>query len=123
MITLCKDVYVDFEPRPGVLDLEHVADTCARDRGLHIDVVTNIDKVLDTSQTATSAREVARLGRTRGLAQDMTTEHTESLRWRLRARIGKRLRWYNEIEAQFEGRSTADGSGSRGRAGGAGEAG
>jgi hypothetical protein len=33
VITLCKDVYVGFEPHPGVLDLEHVADTCARDWG------------------------------------------------------------------------------------------
>jgi len=47
VITLCKGVYVDFEPHPGVLDLEHVADTCARDWGLYIDVMTNIDKVLE----------------------------------------------------------------------------
>ena len=46
VITLCKDVYVDFEPHPGVLNLD-VADTCARDWGLYIDVMTNIDKVLD----------------------------------------------------------------------------
>ena len=38
--------------------------------GLYIDVMANIDKVL---------------------------EHTKSLRWRLRAHIGKPLRWYNEI--------------------------
>jgi hypothetical protein len=51
------------------------------------------------------------------------TEHTKTLRWRLRARLGKRLRWYNEIEDQFAGRSDDDLVASRGGAGGAGEAG
>jgi hypothetical protein len=105
VITLCKDVYVDFEPHPGVLDLEHVADTCARDWGLYIDVMTNIDTVLEhLPDYDLSPREVARIGRTLELAQDMMTEHAKSLRWRLRARIGKRVRWYNEVEQQFAGR-------------------
>jgi len=118
VITLAKDVYVDFEPHPGVLDLEHVADTCARDWGLYIDVMTNIDKVLEhLADYDLSPREVARIGRTLELAQDMMTEHTKSLRWRLRARIGKRLRWYNEIEEQFAGRSDDDVIGPRGEAG------
>ncbi len=109
VVTLCKDVYVDFEPRPGVLDLERVADTCARDWGLYVDVMTNIDTVLEhLGDYDLSAREVTRIGRTLELAQDMMTEHTKSLRWRLRARIGKRLRWYNEIEEQFPGRSDDD---------------
>ena len=108
VITVCKDVYVDFAARPGVLDLEHVADTCARDWGLYIDVMTNIDKVLEhLADYDLSTREVARIGRTLALAQNMMTEHTKSLRWRVRARLGKRVRWYNEIEEQFAGRSDA----------------
>src|SRR5450759_3697780 len=96
----------------------HVADTCARDWGLYIDVMTNIDKVLDhLAGYDLSPREVARIGRTLELAQDMMTEHTKSLRWRLRARIGKRLRWYNEIEEQFAGRSDDDVIGPLGEAG------
>lgn len=117
VVTLCKDVYVDFEPHPGVLDLEYVADTCARDWGLYIDVMMNIDTVLEhLTDYDLSPREVARIGRTLELAQDMMTEHTKSLRWRLRARIGKRLRWYNEIEEQFAGRSDDDVLGTRGTA-------
>ncbi len=124
VVTLCKDVYVDFEPHPGVLDLEHVADSCARDWGLYVDVMTNIDTVLEhLADYDLSPREVARIGRSLELAQDMMTEHTKSLRWRLRARVGKRLRWYNEIEGQFAGRSDDDVIGMRGEAGGAGEAG
>jgi hypothetical protein len=123
VVTLCKDVYVAFEPHPGVLDLEHVADTCARDWGLYIDVMTNIDTVLEhVADYDLSPREVARIGRTLELTQNMMTEHTKSLRWHLRARIGKRLRWYNEIEEQFAGRGD-DVLGSCDAAGGAGEAG
>jgi hypothetical protein len=118
VITLCKDVYVDFEPHPGVLDLEHVADTCARDWGLYVDVMTNIDAVLENlAGYDLSPREVARIGRTLELAQNMMTEHTKSLRWRLRARLGKRLRWYNVVEGQFEGRGPDDPVESGGEAG------
>jgi len=124
VITLCKDVYVDFEAHPGVLDLEHIADTCARDWGLYIDVMSNIDTVVEhLNDYDLSPREVSRIARTLELAQDMMTEHTKSLRWRLRARVGKRLRWYSEIDAQFAGRSDGDVIGSPQTAGGSGEAG
>lgn len=106
VITLCKDVYVDFQPHPGVLDLEHVAETCAADWGLYIDVMSNVDKVMErVSDYDLSPRQSSRVTRTLELAQDMMTEHSKSLRWRLRSRIGKRLKWYNEIEEQFGGRS------------------
>ena len=63
VITLCKDVYVDFEPHPGVLDLEHVASACARDWGLYIDVMTNIDRVVERLDSYDlSPREAARVG-------------------------------------------------------------
>jgi hypothetical protein len=105
VITLCKDVYVDFQPHPGVLDLEHVAQTCADDWGLYIDVMSNIDKVMErVDDYDLSPRQASRVWRTFELAQDMMTEHSKSLRWRVRSRIGKRLKWYNEIEEQFGGR-------------------
>jgi len=106
VITLCKDVYVAFQPHPGVLDLEHVAETCADDWGLYIDVMTNIDKVMErVDDYDLSPRQASRVSRTLELAQDMMTEHSKSLRWRLRSRIGKRLKWYSEVEEQFGGRS------------------
>ncbi len=110
VITLCKDVYVDFHPHPGVLDLEHVAETCAADWGLYIDVMSNIDKVLERlDDYDLSPMETSRIARTLELAQDMMTEHSKSLRWRMRARVGKRLRWYNEVDETFGGRTRGDG--------------
>jgi len=102
VITLCKDVYVDFQPRPGVLDLTHVAETCASDWGLYVDVTGNIDAVLERlPHYDLSEKESLRVRRTLELAEDMMTEHAKSLRWRLRARVGKRMRWYNEVDDQF----------------------
>jgi hypothetical protein len=105
-ITLVKDVYVDFQPYPGVLDLHHVAEVCAADWGLYIDVMNNIDTVVDhVADYDLGPRDAARVRRTLELAQDMMTEQAKTLRWRLRSRIGKRVRWYAEVEEQFGGRS------------------
>ena len=106
VITLVKDVYVDFQPHPGVLDLHHVAEVCAADWGLYIDVMNNIDTVVEhVGDYDLGPRDAARVRRTLELAQDMMTEQAKTLRWRLRARIGKRVRWYAEVEEQFGGRT------------------
>ena len=105
-ITLVKDVYVDFQPHPGVLDLHHVAEVCSADWGLYIDVMNNIDTVVEhVAEYDLGPRDVARVRRTLELAQDMMTEQAKTLRWRMRARIGKRVRWYSEVEEQFGGRT------------------
>jgi hypothetical protein len=109
VITLVKDVYVDFRPRPGVLDLHHLAEVCAGDWGLYIDVMSSIDTVVErVADYDLVPRDAARVRRTLELAQDMMTEQAKTLRWRLRARIGKRVRWYSEIEEQFGGRMEQD---------------
>jgi hypothetical protein len=106
VLTLVKDVYVDFQPHPGVLDLHHVAGVCAADWGLYIDVMNNIDTVVEhVGDYDMGPRDAARVRRTLELAQDMMTEQAKTLRWRLRARIGKRVRWYAEVEEQFGGRT------------------
>jgi hypothetical protein len=106
VVTLVKDVYVDFQPHPGVLDLHHVAEVCAADWGLYIDVMNNIDTVIEhVVDYDLSPRDAARVRRTLELAQDMMTEQAKTLRWRLRARIGKRVRWYDEVEEQSGGRT------------------
>ncbi len=105
-ITLVKDVYVDFQPHPGVLDLHHVAQVCGADWGLYIDVMNNIDTVIEhVGDYDLGPRDAARVRRTLELAQDMMTEQSKTLRWRLRSRIGKRMRWYAEVEEQFGGRT------------------
>lgn len=117
-ITLVKDVYVDFQPHPGVLDLQHVAEVCASDWGLYIDVMNNVDTVVEhVGDYDLSPRDAARVRRTLQLAQDMMTEQAKTLRWRLRARVGKRVRWYSEVEEQFGGRKEEAGVAVRTKAG------
>lgn len=105
-ITLVKDVYVDFQPHPGVLDLQHLAEICSSDWGLYIDVMNNVDTVIDhIDGYDLGPRDAARVRRTLELAQNMMTEQSKTLRWRLRSRVGKRVRWYTEVEEQFGGRT------------------
>jgi hypothetical protein len=105
-ITLIKDVSVDFHPHPGILDLHHVAEVCGADWGLYIDVMDNIDTVIEhVGDYDLGPRDAARVRRTLELAQDMMTEQAKTLRWRLRSRVGKRMRWYAEVEEQFGGRT------------------
>ena len=109
VLSLVKDVYVDFNPHPGVLDLHHVARVCAGDWGLYIDVMNNIDTVVEhVADYDLAPRDAARVRRTLELAQDMMTEQAKTLRWRLRARVGKRVRWYSEVEEQLGGRTRED---------------
>ncbi len=99
VVTLCKDVYVDFEDRPGVLNLRYVAETCADDWGLYIDVMSNVDSALERlDQYDLTVNEFTRVRRTLELAQAMMTDEAKSLRWRLRARVGRRLAWRREVE-------------------------
>ncbi len=123
VVTLCKDVYVDFEDRPGVLDLRHVAETCADDWGLYIDVMSNVDTALERlDQYDLTINDFTRVRRTLELAQSMMTDEAKSLRWRLRARVGKRLAWRREVE-DTGGRGPAEAVGGPGEAvGGPGEA-
>ncbi len=68
--------------------------------------MNNIDTVVEqVAEYDLSPRDAARVRRTLELAQDMMTEQAKTLRWRLRARIGKRVRWYSEVEEQFGGRT------------------
>jgi hypothetical protein len=99
VVTLCKDVYVDFDDRPGVLNLRYVAETCADDWGLYVDLMSNVDAVLERlDQYDLTVNEFTRVRRTLELAQAMMTDEAKSLRWRLRARVGKRLAWRREVE-------------------------
>ena len=106
VITLVKDVYVDFRPHPGVLDLHHVAERMRRRLGSYIDVMnTHRRGRRAPRRLPLGPRDAARVRRTLELAQDMMTEQAKTLRWRLRARIGKRVRWYAEVEEQSGGRT------------------
>jgi hypothetical protein len=101
VIALVKDVPLARADEPGAVNVRYIADLCAEDWGLSTDVQANIEKVLnalpsfdlrdadyDRVKSALTAVEVA-----------MNTA-AKTVRWRLRARIGKRMAWHREVEEQ-----------------------
>lgn len=101
ILTLLKDRDVGEEDRPGVINLKRVAELCAQDWGLFYDVSLNLqlcgERVSDfglSDEQVGLIRE--RLARLIMVIDDMP----KPLQWRLRARIGTRRAWHNEVEEQ-----------------------
>jgi len=89
------------ETDAGTINIKLIAHLCAEDWGLWRTVTMNLDKVkrlsagfaqLDgTLQTAVAAQADAALAR---IAAD-----PKPLRWRMRERIGDRVKWYRDVDA------------------------
>ena len=89
----------DHEPArqdgPGLLNMTAVTDRCAADWGLHTTVTDNLSACADllgelVSDEAHQARIAARIGQ---LSQALA-DAPKSLGWKARARVGRRVRWY-----------------------------
>ncbi len=101
MVTLLGDAEVGDEDAPGTINGRYIARLCADDWGLFHDVAMNLQRVhervaifaLDPPQETRVLRGVTRL-----IAAIDGTPKT--LRWRLRARVGTRTNWHNELEGQ-----------------------
>ncbi len=99
VIALLKDLPVREIDDDVSLDVAYFADVCARDWGLYQDIRANLDVVLERlGDYGLSEEELARV---RGRLTEIIAvieEKAKSLRWRLRARVGKRVAWRREIE-------------------------
>ncbi len=84
---------------PGRLNAAYLSEVCAADWGLHTTAGDNLD-ALDrlAPELELSSEEAGRLGdRTRAL-RDWMAQAPKSRTWKLRARIGRRKRWYETPE-------------------------
>ncbi len=99
VIALLKDLPVREIVDDASLDLSYFADVCARDWGLYQDIRANLDVVLERlGDYGLSEDERATVhGRLAAIIAAIE-EKAKSLRWRLRARVGKRVAWRREIE-------------------------
>ena len=81
--------------------VRYIAEACAYDWGLFIDVTTNLQIVLDwLGDYGLSEQETARVyGRVTAVAEAIEDEE-KPLSWRLRARVGKRVAWRQVVELQ-----------------------
>ncbi len=79
--------------------VRYIAEACAYDWGLFIDVTTNLQIVLDwLGDYGLSEQETARVyGRVTAVAEAIEDEE-KPLSWRLRARVGKRVAWRQVVE-------------------------
>ncbi len=101
IVTLLADFDVGDKDAPGVIDSRYIGALCADDWGLFYDVAMNLQRVgerlaaLDLSDAQTAR---VRQGALRLIAA--LDGAPKSVRFRLRARVGTRKSWHNELDDQ-----------------------
>ena len=101
ILALLKDNDVGYEERPGVVDATYIARRCADDWGLFHDVVTSLDvceRMAADYELSEADRERIVLNGARLVGA--LDSAPKSLSWRLRARVGTRIRWHQIVEDQ-----------------------
>jgi hypothetical protein len=95
---------LDHEAGPGdqeTINVDLIADLCAKDWGLYTTVSMTIQKLhafLDEEQIELGAEEAQTIKR-RLVAIDKAMDAApKTMAWKMRARIGTRVRWYEEVE-------------------------
>jgi len=79
------------------INVELISGLCAQDWGLHTTVSMNIQKlhtILDEGEIELDEPEAQTIKR-RLVADEL---RAKTLAWKMRARVGKRVRWYEEVE-------------------------
>jgi len=95
---------LDHEVGPGdeeTINLDLIADLCAKDWGLYTTISKTIQKLLDIlaqgsieldeTQTKTLEQRLATI-------QEAMAVAPKTMAWKMRAKVGTRVRWYEEVE-------------------------
>jgi hypothetical protein len=103
IIALFKDLPLRQSDDDISIYVPHIAEVCAADWGLYTDITTNLRVVLDwLSAYGLSGEETARVyGRVTAVLEAIEQEE-KTVRWRMRARVGKRRPWRREVHGQDE---------------------
>ncbi len=99
LIAILEDHEIDDSNNSESIDLEYISRLSSRDWGLHKSLVTGLDKVetqLENFGLKSSARES--LHRKIDQIRNAAESSQKTLKWRLRAIIGARKKWYREVE-------------------------
>jgi len=98
-IALVKDVPLREIDDDLSIDVPYLADVCSRDWGLHHDITTNLEVVISRlDDYGLSEEEIARVYGRLAAMKEAIAEEGKTLRWRLRAGVGRRVAWRREIE-------------------------
>jgi hypothetical protein len=84
----------------GTLNVARIANLCAEDWGLWRTTTMNLEKLqrFAASHSMLNGVQKARLGAQVAALQERVDAEPKPLAWRLRARIGERVKWYNDVE-------------------------
>ena len=89
-----------------IIDGGYVGDVLRRDWGFHHTAVQNLDRLqedLDTSQVPGLDAETARAARERAVTlREIAERAPKTLAWRMRAKVGERLQWWEEVQEERE---------------------
>ena len=120
-----KDIYAIVQDHelarsddPEVVDVRVITRLCGNDWGWYKTVTINIDKVLALAEDYLSESEEGEIitGRLQQLGREIE-DAPKSIRWKVRGRVGERVRWYelpDDIEADAEEAGVHRGTGAAG---------
>jgi hypothetical protein len=82
------------------INIGRISELCAKDWGLWRTTTMNLDKVsaLATSYEQLSEEQKAQVVAQVKLAQDRIVAEPKSMAWRLRSRVGDRVKWYKDVD-------------------------
>ena len=83
-----------------VLNIDQVAQLCAKDWGLWRTTTMNLDKVQQLAQTYSQLSAEEKKKVTEQVKKTLVRIESEpkTLAWRLRARVGDRVKWYKDVD-------------------------
>jgi hypothetical protein len=83
-----------------IINIRHVARVCSNDWGLWRTTTMNLDKVRQLAQgyTQLNSEQKEKIDSQVKTAMARIEQEPKSLAWRLRARVGDRVKWYKDVD-------------------------
>jgi hypothetical protein len=86
---------------PERIDRDYVAGVLAGDWGFHRDALANLDRVRK-ARVPLSAEHLRRVGDAAATLREAIEEARKSMAWRMRARVGERLQWWEDVSERVD---------------------
>ena len=99
MVAILEDHEASYKSDNETIDLNYISKLCSEDWGLQKSVMVNLD-ILESFVTGHKlvVRDEAAVMKKINDIREAVTQRPKSLRWKMRAKIGERMRWYKEVE-------------------------
>jgi len=99
IVAILEDHEVGGKSDKETIDLDYITNLCSNDWGLYKSVMANID-ILESfiAGHRLVVRDEAAIMRKMKAIREAIARRPKSLRWKIRAKIGERMRWYEEVE-------------------------